>query len=73
MKAFVPVTLLPSFLQPVVVVNPLFYAVNAVRDIMIKGFLPVSTLISSTLILLAFTAVMMALAYIFFKNTSKQL
>jgi len=71
--AFVPVTLLPGFLLPVVEVNPLTYAVNAVRDIMIKGFLPISTLVSTTLILLAFTVVMMALAYVFFKNTSKQL
>jgi ABC-2 type transport system permease protein len=71
--AFVPVTLLPAFLKPIVEVNPLTYAVNAVRDIMIKGFLPVSTLVSTTVILLAFTGAMMALAYIFFKNTSKQL
>ncbi len=71
--AFVPVTLLPSFLKPIVAVNPLFYAVNAVRDIMIKGALPVSTLISTTLILLSFTGVMMVLAYFFFNSSSKKL
>ncbi len=71
--AFVPVTLLPHFLLPIVEINPLTYAVNAVRDIMIKGALPTATLVSTTLILLTFTAVMMALAYVFFKNTSKQL
>jgi ABC-2 type transport system permease protein len=71
--AFVPVTLLPRFLQPLVTVNPLYYAVNAVRDIMIKGALPVSTLLATTAILLAFTGVMTALAYIFFNSSSKKL
>lgn len=71
--AFVPVTLLPAFLLPVVTVNPLTYAVNAVRDIMIKGFLPVSTLISTSIILMVFAGVMMAIAFALFKDTSKQI
>ena len=71
--AFVPATLLPSFLQPVVIVNPLTYAVNAVRDIMIKGFLPLSTLISTSAILLVFAAAMMFLAFALFKDVSKQI
>jgi ABC-2 type transport system permease protein len=71
--AFVPVTLLPSFLLPIVKINPLTYAVNAVRDIMIKGSLPITTLITTSAILLAFTGVMIGLAYIFFKNTSTQI
>lgn len=71
--AFVPATLLPSFLLPIVEVNPLTYAVNAVRNIMMKGSLPIATLISTSLILLAFTAAMIALAAFFFKDTSEQL
>ncbi|MDE1865139.1 MAG: ABC transporter permease [Candidatus Micrarchaeota archaeon] len=71
--AFVPVNLLPSFLLPVATVNPLYYAINAVRDIMIKGFLPINTLLTTSLILLTFTGIMMFLAYIFFKNTSNNL
>ncbi len=71
--AFVPVTLLPSFLIPLTVVNPLTYAVNAVRDVMIKGFLPVSTLISTSVILVAFAGACMALAFALFRNTSMQL
>jgi ABC-2 type transport system permease protein len=71
--AFVPVTLLPTFLLPFVAVNPLTYAVNAVRDVMIKGFLPPSTLLFASVVLLAFTGVMMGLALIFFKRTNKQL
>jgi ABC-2 type transport system permease protein len=71
--AFVPVTLLPSFLLPIVAVDPLTYAVNAVRDIMIKGFLPAATLLSTSVILLVFTLAMMVLAFAFFWNTSEQL
>lgn len=66
-------TLLPSFLALFVIVNPLTYAVNAVRDIMIKGFLPINTLATTSVILLAFTGAMIGLAFIFFKNTSKQI
>jgi ABC-2 type transport system permease protein len=71
--AFVPVALLPSFLVPVVTLNPLTYAINAVRDIMIKGSLPIATLVTTSTILLIFTGAMVGLAYIFFKNTSKQM
>ncbi len=71
--AFVPITLLPSFLLPVATVNPLTYAVNAVRDIMIKGSLPLSTLLSTSAILLVFTGTMMAIAFLLFRNTSKQM
>jgi len=71
--AFVPTALLPAFLLPIVTVNPLTYAVNAVRDVMIKGFLPTATLVSVSAILLTFTAVMTALAFILFRDTSKQL
>lgn len=71
--AFVPVTLLPAFLLPLVVVNPLTYAVNAVRDVMIKGFLPPTTLVSTSIILFIFTGAMMLLALIFFRKTSRQI
>ncbi len=71
--AFVPVTLLPSFLVPISAINPLTYAVNAVRDVMIKGFLPLSTLISTSLILMAFAGACMVLSFVLFRNTSTQL
>lgn len=70
--AFVPVSLLPAFLQPISVVNPLSYAINAVREIMIKGSLPLGALLLDTSVLLVFTAVMVALATIFFRDTSEQ-
>lgn len=71
--AFVPVNLLPAFLLPIATVNPLTYAVNAVRDVMIKGSLPIGTLVSTSAILIAFTLVMVTLAYLFFRDTSKQI
>ncbi|HVC58336.1 MAG TPA: ABC transporter permease [Candidatus Acidoferrales bacterium] len=71
--AFVPVNLLPNFLLPIVTLNPLTYAVNAVRDIMIKGSLPLYTLFSTTAILLAFTLIMLGLAFTFFRKTSQQI
>jgi ABC-2 type transport system permease protein len=71
--AFVPVTLLPKVLLPVVEMDPLTYAVNAVRDIMIKGFLPLPTLISTSAILLFFALMMSALAFMLFRDTSKQI
>lgn len=71
--AFVPTNLLPSFLIPITIVNPLTYAVNAVRDIMIKGFLPTATLLSTSAILLFFSAAMMLFAFLLFRNTSKQI
>ncbi len=71
--AFVPVSLLPPVLQGVAVIDPLTYAVNAVRDIMIKGSLPIGGLLLDTAVLLIFSGLMVALAFIFFKNTSDQL
>ena len=71
--AFVPVTLLPSFLRPVSVVNPLTYAVDATRDIMIKGYLPLSTLLLASAILIGFAVAMIALAFVFFRDTSRQI
>lgn len=71
--AFVPISLLPPVLQTVAVVNPLTYAVNAVRAVMIKGSLPIGDLVLDSAVLLAFAAVMVAIAFLLFRNTSEQL
>ncbi|MDE1855312.1 MAG: ABC transporter permease [Candidatus Micrarchaeota archaeon] len=71
--AFVPVSLLPPLLQTVSIANPLTYAVNAVRDIMIKGSLPIGDLVLDSAVLLVFAGLMLALAFVFFKNTSEQI
>ncbi len=71
--SFVPVTLLPAFLLPIAAIDPLTYAVYAVKDIMVKGSLPFSALVFDSGVLIAFTLVMLAIAFTFFKNTSEQL
>ncbi|MDE1834475.1 MAG: ABC transporter permease [Candidatus Micrarchaeota archaeon] len=71
--SFVPINLLPAFLLPVAYLDPLTYAVNAVKDIMVKGSIPLSALVFDSGVLIAFTLIMLTLAFMFFKNTSEQL
>ena len=69
--ALVPVSSLPAFLAPVAAVNPLTYAVNAVRDIMLKGPLPLGAFAVDSTILIAFAAVMLALSFFLFKDINE--
>ena len=71
--AFTSVNTLYPILQPLAVYNPLTYAVSATRDIMIKGALVPSEILVDSAILLAFSAVMLGIAALFFRDTSKQL
>ncbi len=71
--AFVPTSLLPSFFLPLVVINPLTYAVTDVRNIMIRGYLSPQSLIATSLILLAFTVLMMIFSAMSFRRVSEQL
>lgn len=68
--ALVPVSSLPAFLAPVAAFNPLTYAVNAVRDIMLKGSLPLGTFVVDSTILIAFSLVMLALSVLLFKDVN---
>lgn len=70
--AFIPINLLPSIVQPISLVDPLTYAVNAVRNIMISGSLPLSTFALDSAVLLLFTAIMVTIAFLLFRNTSEQ-
>lgn len=69
--AFVPTTSLPSFLYPLTVINPLTYAVNAVRSIMLKGYLPIGVFVLDSAILIAFAVVMLALSAVLFKGVNE--
>ncbi len=71
--AFIPINLLPPFLQSTVIVNPTYYAINAVRDIMIKGSLPLNILVVDSLALILFAIIMTIIAAILFRQTSEQL
>jgi ABC-2 type transport system permease protein len=66
--AFLPTSTLPGWLYPVSVFNPLTYAVNGVRDIMLKGVITPMAFLTDTVILLAFIIVSIALSFIMFKN-----
>jgi ABC-2 type transport system permease protein len=69
--ALVPVSSLPAFLYPLSLVNPLTYAVNAVRDIMLKGSLPFGAFLFNSTVLIVFSAVMLALCALMFKNMNE--
>jgi ABC-2 type transport system permease protein len=69
--ALIPVSSLPAFLQPLSIVNPLTYAVNAVRDIMLKGLLPFGTFFMDSAILIAFSLVMLAICAFLFKDMNE--
>ncbi len=71
--AFIPVSLLPPFLQSTVIVNPTYYAINAVRAIMIKGSLPFNNLLVNSMMLILFAIIMTIVAAILFRQTSEQL
>ncbi len=66
--AFLPTSTLPSWLYPVSVVNPLTYAVNGVRDIMLKGVITPSAFMLDTAVLVAFILASIALSFIMFKS-----
>jgi ABC-2 type transport system permease protein len=69
--AFVPVSSLPAILYPITVVNPVTYAVNAVRDVMLKGYLPVMAFFEYSAVLIAFALVTLAIAAVLFKGANE--
>jgi ABC-2 type transport system permease protein len=69
--ALVPISSLPSFLHPLTVINPLTYAVDAVRSIMIKGYLPFGVFVVDSIILIVFAVLMLALSAILFKGVNE--
>ena len=69
--ALVPVSSLPAFLAPLAQFNPLTYAVNAVRDIMLKGSLPLGAFVVDSVILIVFAWVMLALSVLLFKDVNE--
>ena len=69
--ALVPVSSLPAFLYPLSVIDPLTYAVNAIRDIMLKGSIPFGVFVVDSAILIAFSAIMLAVCAVLFKNVNE--
>lgn len=65
---FYPPSALPDWLQPMILLNPLAYAVNDVRSVVVFGQLPAVQVWITGLALCAFVAVM---GYAFFMKTRK--
>ncbi len=66
--AFFPTTGLPSFLQPFVAANPMTYATNGIRDVMMIGYFPATHILLDMGVLGAFVVVGIALSLVFFKS-----
>ncbi len=68
--AFLPTSTLPKFMQPFSIYNPMTYGIDAVRDVMLKGYLPISTFVSYSIILIGFTLATMAISLLLFRKVS---
>jgi len=66
--AFLPTSTLPSYMVPLSTVNPMTYAVNAVRDFMLKGYISMSSFLFDAGLMAAFAIVMFLLGLLIFKN-----
>ncbi|MGC8651940.1 MAG: ABC transporter permease [Candidatus Micrarchaeia archaeon] len=67
--AFFPTSSLPSWLYPLSQIDPLTYATNGIRDVMLYGFYPALSIIIDFSILGAFAAIMIFLSFRTLKNT----
>ena len=67
--AFFPTSSLPSWIYPLSVVNPLTYAANGVRDVMMAGVYPLASAALDLSIVVAFSVVMIIIAFRTFKRT----
>jgi ABC-2 type transport system permease protein len=65
----VPVSALPSFLQPLSVIDPLTYATDISRSAIMQGFITPSQLITDYTALILFAVVMLILSFRIFKST----
>lgn len=66
--AFFPSTSLPGFMQPIAAINPMTYATQGVRDVMMLGYYPLNTMMLDFAVLGAFVAIGIALSLLFFKT-----
>jgi ABC-2 type transport system permease protein len=66
--AFFPSTSLPTFMQPLATYNPMTYATQGVRDVMMIGYYPLSHMIIDLSALGAFVVVGILLSILLFKN-----
>jgi ABC-2 type transport system permease protein len=67
--AFFPISALPSWMQPVSNVDPLTYATNGIRAVMLNGYIQLNAMALDLGVLIAFAAVMLLLSFLTFKDT----
>ncbi len=65
--AFFPAASMPTWMRLISEVNPMTYAVNGIRDVMITGAYPLSTAIPQLAILAVFAIIMLGLAIKLFR------
>ncbi|MEM3781344.1 MAG: ABC transporter permease [Candidatus Micrarchaeaceae archaeon] len=68
--AFTPTSTLPSFMRPFSTYNPMTYSIDAVRDVMLKGFLPMSAFILYSAILIGFGVATVTISLLLFRKAS---
>ncbi|MGC8699846.1 MAG: ABC transporter permease [Candidatus Micrarchaeia archaeon] len=66
--AFLPTSTLPNYMQPFSVYNPMTYAVNAVRDLMLKGYISMQAFLLDSLVMVSFAVLAFILGVVMFKN-----
>ncbi len=66
--AFLPTSTLPNYMQPFSIYNPMTYAVNAVRDIMLKGYISMQAFLFDSLVMASFAIVAFIIGVVMFKN-----
>ncbi len=67
--AFFPASNFPNWLQIISVYDPMTYAVQGIRYVMILGYYPISSMVLDLGALLLFSGTMLALSLLMFKTT----
>ncbi len=64
-----PISNLPSWLMPISIINPITYATNGFRFVILQGVYPLSSIVTDFTVLIIFTTVMTLISLRLFKNT----
>ncbi len=67
--AFFPASSFPAALQPFSIGDPLTYATEGIRDVMLNGYFPIGHIITDFSIVIAFAVIGMLISFKLFKNT----
>jgi ABC-2 type transport system permease protein len=64
-----PITSLPSWMQPIAIFNPATYANLASQAVIMQGFFPINSIITDYSIMAVFAIIMVAISFKTFKST----